>query len=358
MAVRMKVDPGQALAWRLGRQYLVEGAASAENVVRRLGAIVTWSGGPELAVGRRLRAAEPGMVARALAEARLIRTWSFRGAVHLMEPSSAAKYLLVRCAGRQWELPSWAAYYRLNPADWTVLRRAVRGVLEAGPLTPRQLGSEISALPRFRHLEGFFAGKNVTLLKPFAWQGDLVIGPGGDGQLTLQAAPAALRERPSLDEAGRAVVLDYLAAYGPAGSANLQYWLGGGLSAGRRRIAQWIEDVAGELVEIDVGGELRWHLDRYVPELHDIAPAAGVLLLPGHDQWVMGPGTADPAILPSTGRRGAGRGAPLVVVDGRVRGTWKLAADDIRVSLFPGETKPSATALAAEADRLFSLLGR
>lgn len=358
MAVRMKVDPGRALAWRLGRQYLVEGAVSAEDVVRRLGATVTWSGDPELAVGRRLRAAEPGMVARALEEGRLIRTWSFRGAVHLMEPSTAMNYLVLRCAGRQWELPSWVSRYRLDAAEWPGLRRAVREVLEDGPLTPRELGTEVAKLPRFRHLGDHFDAKNTTFLKPFAWQGDFVIGPGGEGELTLQSAPAPHAERPSLDEAGHAAIMDYFGAYGPASSANLQYWLGEGLSAGRRRIAGWLEDQSDQLVELDVGGEQRWHLADQLADLEAVAPTDGVHLLPGYDQWVMGPGTADRAIVGAAGRRDAGRGAPLVVVNGRASGTWKATRDELRVTWFQGGSGAPAAGLAAEIRRLSALLGR
>lgn len=354
----MTVDAGQALAWRLERQYLTGGAASFVDVVRRLGALMTWSADPELSVGRRLQAPGAAGVARALRDGQLIRTWSFRGAVHVMEPSTANDFLVVRCAGRQWELRGWIDYYQLQPTEWPALREVVREVLEDGPLSPERLGAEVSACRRFRHLAKFFDARNTTFLKPFAWQGDIVIGPGGDGELTVQAAPEAMRGRPALDDAGRAAVIGYLDAYGPAGTSHLQYWLGEGLSAGKRRVAAWIKDLAGELVEVDVGGDLRWHLARHEDGLKASKPTSDVLLLPGHDQWVMGPGTADPLIMGASGRRDASRGAPLVVAGGRVCGTWKETSGKVVATFFPDAAEPARSVLAAEAGRLSAVLGR
>lgn len=358
MAVRVNIDLDRALAWRLRRQHLTDGASAAVDVVRRLGATMNWSGDLELAVGRRLLHPSRDEVSSALAAGRLIRTWSFRGAVHLMEPKSAVNYLALRCAGRQWELPSWVSYYSLDAEGWVELRRTVREVLEAGPLTPGELGAEIARLPGLRHLRDFFDAKDTTFLKPFAWQGDLVLGPGGEGGLTLQAAPASISERPPLEVAGRTVIIDYLGAYGPATTANLQYWLGEGLSAGRRRIAGWLADMSDELVEVDVDGERRWLLAEHVADVMAAAITDEVQLLPGHDQWVMGPGTGDTAVVPASGRRDAGRGAPLVIVNGRASGTWKALPDELQVTWFPGEPGAPGGELAAETHRLSQLLGR
>ena len=90
-------------------------------------------------------------------------------------------------------------------------------------------------------------------------------------------------------------------------------------------------------------------------------PPTTVRLLGGFDQWVMGPGTDDPHVIPA-GRRAAvsrtsGWIVPLVVRGGVVAGTWSLDADRIEVEWFKESGKPPSAALEKEVDRLAGLLG-
>src|SRR4051794_16187511 len=80
MAVHpLSVTAGQALAWRMRRQLLEPvGTAPAEDVVRRLTAVPAQSD-VELDVRTRQQTSRAGEVADALADGRIIRTFSFRG---------------------------------------------------------------------------------------------------------------------------------------------------------------------------------------------------------------------------------------------------------------------------------------
>src|SRR5688500_17665488 len=127
----MSLSWSQALAWRLG-QHLLDpvGKGPVEAVVRRLGAVpATPEASAELAIRLRRQRSQAGEVARAVAEGRIIKTFAFRGAVHLMTPEDGAAYLALRAASRMWELPSWQSFYRVAPADWELLRRTVREAL-------------------------------------------------------------------------------------------------------------------------------------------------------------------------------------------------------------------------------------
>src|SRR6187549_1675511 len=112
----------------MSRQFLDPmGAGSVEDVVGRLGAVQGQSDfGYELSINTRRAASSPTDVAAAIGDGRLIRTFAFRGAVHLMTPKTAAMYLALRASSRMWELPSWQTFYRLRPADWPDFRAAVR----------------------------------------------------------------------------------------------------------------------------------------------------------------------------------------------------------------------------------------
>ncbi|WP_165356773.1 DNA glycosylase AlkZ-like family protein [Nocardioides zhouii] len=344
----------QALSWRLRRQHLISGAADATEVVRTLGAVSIFGSDADLAVRRRLASpGPPGEVARALADGRLMRTFSFRGSVQLMAPETAGAYLALRAAGRQWALKSWVEHYRLQSDEWPDLREIVRDVVAGGPVSPQAVADALEGRARFGHLAQEFAEPNYTFLKPFAWQGDVALGPDLDGPLTLHspATAPAWAAIPPLDEAGPAAIRDYLGAYGPAAPEHLDYWLGEGLSAGRSRLTRWWADLEADLVEVDVEGDRRWLLAEHADELGAGRPETSVVLLPGKDDWVMGPGTKDTWVVPSRQRTAMTRGANPVLVDGVVRGTWKV--HDGAVVLDAGELPDEA---AAEVERLEGLL--
>lgn len=351
----VRVTGRQALAWRLARQHLLSGAGDATEVVRTLAAVSVFGSDPDLCVRRRLAApGEPGEVQRALTDGRLMRTFSFRGSVQLMAPETAGAYLAVRSAGRQWALKSWVEHYRLPADDWPDLRALVREVVADGPVPPQAVADALAGHPRFGHLAAELAEPNITLIKPFAWQGDVALGPDLDGPLMLQSPSVApgWAGIPDLDDAGRQVVREYVDGYGPTSPDHLHYWLGGGLSAGRKRLERWWDEVQDDLVEVDVEGEARWVLAAHADALAAARADHTVVLLPGKDDWVMGPGTKDTWVVPAEHRTAMTRGANPVVVGGVVAGTWRLDDQVLEV------TVPGSDALTAEAARLGSLLGR
>jgi hypothetical protein len=358
----MDVSLAQALAWRLERHFLVAGARSVTEVVRRLGAVPAWSGDPGLATGRRLARPSSDALADALGGGDLIRTYAFRGATHLLAADDAGVYLAVRCANRQWELPSWQAHYNLSPQDWPALREVVRDVVAHGPVRHSELVEKVASYPRFRHLQAALSHPGHTLLKPLAWQGDLCFGPGQDGQPTFQSPASSPRWTglPDLHEAGRRAVLAYLAAYGPATRDNLHYWLVAGLSAGRRRLDGWIGDlIQDHVAEIQVDGSPMLHLREHLASLTAAAPKPeGVILLPGYDQWVLGSGTADHHIVPAARRPAVTRGANVALQAGQVAATWTIDRGVLAVSWFAEAERPSRAEFEDEVERLSGLLGR
>lgn len=357
----MAISSDRALGWRLGRHHLRAGAGSVPEVVRRLGAVPAWSGDPELAVGRRLRRPAPGAVAAALAAGELIKTYAFRGGTYLLAAEDAGTYMAVRGANRQWELPSWQQHYELRPEDWPALRAAVRDAVADGPVTQAELADAVAAVRRFRHLRAGLANRSHTLLKPFAWQGDLCFGPDRDGQATF-ASPAANPRWTGVsdvDDAGPRAIAGYLAGYGPATPANLRHWLVDGLSAGRRRVDGWLAGMGDAVAEVHVDGEPLLHLREHLDALAGTEPApAEVTLLPGFDQWVFGPGTADRRVVPAALRSAVTRGANPVLLAGVVAGWWKADRRTLAVTWSAGAARVPAAALDAEAARLAGLLGR
>jgi Winged helix DNA-binding domain len=337
------------------------GTESVAGVVRRLAAVPAHlDATAELAVCARRKRSRSGEVARALAEGRIIKTFAFRGATHLLTPEDGGVYLALRAASRMWELPSWQSFYGLTPSDWPLLREAVREALADGPMTREELGTAVTARPEFRHLGFAFADRAGTLLKPLAWQGDMSFGPPRAGRATFQRLDRNPRWAglPDLDEAGMRAVEAYFRAYGPATPDHVRYWLGEGLGAGRKRIQAWIAGFGDRLAAVDIGGDSAYVLGDDLEELAATPATTAVRLLPGHDQWVLGPGTADAHIVPPARRTLVSRQANIVIVGGVVSGTWSITGDRVVAAWFTEAGPPAPEALAEEVARLATLLRR
>ena len=351
----------QALAWRLERHLLDPvGSDSVADVVRRLGAVLSMDESlAELAVRTRRRTSRSGELARALADGTVIKAFAFRGSMHYLSPEDGGIYLALRSAGRQWELPSWVEHYRLAPSDWPDFRASVREALSDGPLTIPELGDVLTRHRRYEHLKPAFAEGAGTLVKPLTWQGDMSFGPPRDGRHTFQRLDLNPRWAgvPDLDDAGPRAITAYFRTYGPATFDHLHYWLGDGLSAGRKRLNSWISGLGDRLVAVDVEGTTAYVVREDLGSLGAARPSNAVRFLPGHDQWVMGPGTKDVHITPQSRRDLVTRKANPVIVGGVVCGTWARKGDQLTVSWLDERRRPEE-AIEQEAARLAGILGR
>lgn len=352
----------RALGWRMRRHLLDPvGSESVAGVVRRLGAVPSMDASlAELAVRTRRRTSRPGELAEAVADGSVIMAFAFRGAVHHLSPEDGGAYLTLRAAGRQWERTSWVEYYRLTADGWPDFRAAVRDALTDGPLTVHELGEALTRRREYRHLAPVFAEGAGTLVKPLTWQGDMVLGPPRDGRATFQRLDTNPRwgGLPALDAAGEHAVTAYLRTYGPATPEHVHHWLGDGLSAGRRRIDGWLTGLADRAVtaEVEVDGTNALVLADDLEDLRAAEPSDAVRLLPGHDQWVMGPGTKDEHLTPPARREAVTRKANLVVAGGVVCGTWTRRGEELTVAWLDERARPDA-AIEDEAERLGGILG-
>jgi hypothetical protein len=360
-STEVSVTWAQALGWRLERHLLDPvGTESVDDVVRRLGAVLSMDESlAELAVRTRRRTSRSGELAHALADGTVIKAFAFRGSMHYLSPEDGGIYLALRSAGRQWELPSWVEYYRLSPSDWPDFRAAVREALGTGPLTIPELGDVLSTQRAYRHLKPVFDEGAGTLIKPLTWQGDMSFGPPREGQHTFQRLDLNPRWTgvPDLDDAGPRAIRAYLRTYGPARFDHIHYWLGNGLSAGRKLLDRWLSELRDQLVAVDVEDTVAYVVREDVDSLVAAEPSNAVRFLPGHDQWVMGPGTKDVHVTPQSRRDVVTRKANPVIVGGVVCGTWLRKGGDLTVIWLDERRRPEE-AIKQETARLAGILGR
>jgi hypothetical protein len=107
---------------------------------------------------------------------------------------------------------------------------------------------------------------------------------------------------------------------------------------------------------VDVDGEPALVLREDLDELAGTPPTSAVRLLPGYDQWVLGPGTADAHVVPPARRQPVSRKANLVVAGGVVAGTWSATRDELVTTWFTEAGPPPRKALTAEITRLSTIL--
>jgi Winged helix DNA-binding domain len=220
-----------------------------------------------------------------------------------------------------------------DPELW--LAEAEKQVLadlrEHGPSTAREIGQRSEALRQRLHLapgKAYAAVQSAhsRVLYILGFDGKMLRGqpsnwingayryvdaeswlPGGLGDLDPRQASAELADR-------------WLQRFGPATTADLQWWMGWTM----KRTKQALADCAA--MEVDLDGAAGW-LAADDPPIGPIEP--WVAVLPGLDPTIMGWKQRD-WYLPSTSMDvfdRAGNGGPSLWVDGRVVGAWAQAKD-------------------------------
>jgi hypothetical protein len=123
-------------------------------------------------------------------------------------------------------------------------------------------------------------------------------------------------------------------------------------------VQSWISGLGDRLAEVDIGDERAYVLREDLDELASTPPTRAVRLLPGYDQWVLGPGTADPHVVPPARRTMISRQASLVVAGGMLSGTWAMKGDALAIDWFAEAGEPPRAELAKEVARLGAILAR
>jgi Winged helix DNA-binding domain len=189
-------------------------------------------------------------------------------------------------------------------------------------------------------------------------------GPARDNKVTFTRPSSYLPDWggvPEPDEAAATAVPAYLRAYGPASPETFDAWL---TRSGNRKapLRSWFTDRGDDLVTVDVEGEELYLNADDVDALAATKPATAktVRLLPGFDQYVLGPGTNAAAIIPPARRsevsKTAGWISPVVVAGGRVVGVWEAKAGELAVRLFEESPPLPSEALDEQVIRIAALV--
>jgi hypothetical protein len=361
----MAITWDNVLAWRMHRHLLQKpGTDGAVEIVRRLcGVQAQVASSAATAVAVRQRTPDQEGVDTALAQKRLVKTWAMRGTLHLLPVDEAAAYLSLLASGRIWEKGSWQRTFA-TADQIKALSEAAGEALDGRVLTRDELVAELVKRTGDESLAEKLRSGWGAVLKPLAFQGLLCHGPSDGNRVTFARPQGHLpgwKGLPDPVEAAATVIPAYLGAYGPAPIESFDQWVYRG-ALKKSSLRSWFASIADRLTEVDVEGEKGYARAEDVDDIAAAEPSDLVRLLPAFDQYVLGPGTKDTRIIPAARRaeisKAAGWISPVVVVGGRIGGTWELADEAMTVTLWQETGRVSRDALDAEVTRIGDLLGR
>ena len=362
----MSVSWEQVLGWRLARQHLdpVDGASSVEIIRRLCGVQAQLPSAAALAVAVRQASPDLNAVSRALAGRTVVRTWAMRGTLHLLPADDVADVLSLLAAARSWEKVSWQRSFASIEQIETLSGAVCDALADGSALTREKLVDRVLTVTGDEALAELMRSGWSAVLKPLAWQGLIFQGLAGDNRITFVRPDRWLTDwsgLPDPDDAAGRVIERYLSAFGPATPEAFSQWLLRGATP-RGTLRRWFAELGERLTPVDVEGSTGYLRTEDLEELTAVRPHPVVRLLPGFDQYVLGPGTADPHVIPAQYRsevsRVAGWIAPVIVHNGQVAGTWSADSGRPELTFFEpaGRQDVATDLLAAEVERISALL--
>ena len=319
------------------------------DVVKWMGAVQAQDYlGSLWGVALRTTKATEADVELAIEERSIVRTWPMRGTLHFVAAQDVrwmlrllAPRIISRTAGRQRQLG-------LDAATFTKSRSRLEKALAGGRVLSRP---EI-----YRSLER--AGvvttdqRGIHILVQLAMQGILCFGARSGRQPTFALLDEWLPAAPMLDrdDALGELTVRYFTSHGPATVHDFAWWSGLSLGDARRGLA-----VAGKRLADREGA---WSApSRSAPRRGTVAH-----LLPAYDEYTVAYRDRSAFLDPSHAvRTRNGIFSAVVIVDGRIVGTWRRrkAGDAVIVTtdLFDRPSRAAARALEGALRRYGDFLG-
>jgi hypothetical protein len=196
--------------------------------------------------------------------------------------------------------------------------------------------------------------RGYHLLAYWAQKSLICIGPNQAKEQTFTLLEDWVRQHRDLE--GEAALVElarrYFRSHGPATIRDLAWWAGITLTEARTGLA----GAQAELSRETVGKEdYWWAADAAVAG----AAQGGMPLLPGYDEFLLGytdrSAVLDAAYAEKVCPGGNGVFAPMVIVDGRIGGTWKRTLKKGRVEMtcapFEGFSREQIAQFRAAAER-------
>ena len=313
----------------------------AEPLFTKPADLVAWFGAMQAqdyaaakwAVGLRLPDATDTSIEQAIADKSIIRTWALRGTLHLIAAEDL-RWLLTLVRHRLQLI--CGTHYRKLDLNETVLAKskiAMERALAGGQqLTRPELKTALDQAGILTHdLRLNF------LLGNAAFDGLICFGNrrGKEFTFTLLDEWSPVTNTLERDEALTRLIIRYFTSHGPATLADFVWWSGLTITEAKEGLALAKSALLSEVIN----GQTYWMASSTSP-LRNLPPTVHLLLsfdeyLVAYKDRAAALGTLEFSQIVSAGN---GIFSPVIVVDGRVVGTWKRTlkkdAVSIETSLF------------------------
>ena len=353
----------QVHAFRLQRHHLATRASAKElaKVASDIGgAQAQLMSAAELQLGVRSKCSVEDVRKALWNDKALVKTWLMRGTLHLVPSNELPIYIAAMRSRWVWPNNTWLKWVQLTEPELVALIKAIGDALEQ-PMTREELIATVGHRSS-DHVRTVLKSGWSTLLKPVARAGRLCFGPNRGQSVTFIRPDVWLGSWRDIDPDAAVVEVArrYLHAYGPATKDDFGRWFGAWPGVDK---AAWA-GLADVLVPVSIEGRRMEILAADLTQLKGATHDSSVRLLPTFDPYLMGHNNRDhlfaPKYRPKVSRT-AGWISAVVLVDGRVVGTWThaVAKGTLRIAVEPFQKLPRQvrSEIRSRADELASTLG-
>jgi DNA glycosylase AlkZ-like len=322
---------------------------AAEALERLVGMQAQVPEAPYVGLWTRLRDFDPHELSRMVEDRTAVRGTLMRSTVHLVTARDFPGLRAVTQSVMERHFAASPFAPQVDGVDLEALMAAARELVETEPRGTADLARELG--PRWPGADPQSLGYAARFRLPLVQippRGLWPTRPGaGRAKVTTieRWTGASLPAEPPAEE----TILRYLAAFGPATVPDIAAWSGltGVRAIVDRLDLRRLEDARGrELLDVH---------DGPLPDPDTPAPPR---FLPEFDNVLVAYKDRD-RIIPAEHRTRVVRerlGAPMLLVDGFVRGTWRVEGGELRVEAFEPLSKADAAAVDAEGEKLLAFL--
>jgi hypothetical protein len=338
--VAAELSWAQVHAFRLGRHHLL--ARAPRKDLSRVagdiaGAQAQLMSAAELQIGVRANCSVQDVRAALWKQKSMVKTWVMRGTLHLIPAEDLPLYTAAMSTRWIRINKAWLKLIHLSEPEILKLVGEIGAALGSTPVTREEIIKAVGQGHSPRVLEALRSGWG-GMLKPAARNGLLCFGPSRGQSVTFVRPEKWLGSWRAVDPdtALIEVARRYLRAYGPALKQDFARWWGNWPGVAT---AAWA-GLESELVPVSVEGARTQMLTSDLESLGRTQTTGSVQLLPLFDPYLLGHVNRDhlyEAIHRARVSRTSGWISAVVLVDGRVAGTWShiAAKQTLRVTVEP-----------------------
>ena len=330
----------QVHAFRLARHHLTQRKPKKDlaRVVGDIGGVQAQvMSAAELQVAVRVDCKVDDVRAALWKNKTLVKTWLMRATLHLVPAGDLPVYTAAMGLYGMRNTNAWLKWMQITEPELNDVIDAIGEALHGQAVTREELIARVGKGRSERVQLGLRSGWG-GILKPVARRGLLCFGPSRGQSVTFVRPQQWLGSWRDVDPDAALVELArrYLRAYGPATKTDFVRWWGMWPGVGNRAWA----GLAKELAPVSIEGQ---RTDILAADLDRMSAPDGdptVRLLPSFDPYLMGHSNRDHLFAAdhrSRVSRTAGWISAVVLVDGRVVGTWthEVAGETLAIIVEP-----------------------